>query len=121
MASIYDLCGAAASAAAGVAVYAGTETLQLWDWLLATDDNVQGGDVAAADLTEARQMAAAAAASSSAATALGQVRLGGGTVVFINKSVPRSPAGLVRATFWYTALMANDTCSLTWRVLHIPS
>lgn len=54
-------------------VIAGTETLQLWDWLLATDDSAPGGDVAAADLVEARQMAAAAASSSNAAGALGQV------------------------------------------------
>jgi hypothetical protein len=46
---------------------AGTETLQLWDWLLATDDCVPGGDVAAADLTEARQTAAAAASTAAAA------------------------------------------------------
>jgi hypothetical protein len=52
----------------------GTETLQLWDWLLATDDSAPGGDVAAVDLTEARQMAAAAAATSNAAGALQQVR-----------------------------------------------
>jgi hypothetical protein len=52
----------------------GTETLQLWDWLAATDESVQGGDVAVADLTEARQLAAAAASSSGAvAAALQQV------------------------------------------------
>lgn len=94
-------------------MYAGTETLQLWDWLLATDDSVQGGDVAAADLTEARQMAAAAAASSSAATALGQVRLVGGPAAVV-KGYP-SP---VKATMWHIAVMANDTCSLSWRVLY---
>ncbi|KAF8057289.1 GTS1 [Scenedesmus sp. PABB004] len=51
----------------------GTETLQLWDWLAATDEAAPGGDMAVADLTEARSMAAAAAAGGSAAGLLGEV------------------------------------------------
>lgn len=51
----------------------GTETLQLWDWLAATVEGMEGGDVAVADLTEARQMAAAAAGSSSAASLFTEV------------------------------------------------
>lgn len=53
----------------------GTETLQIWDWLAATVDDVQGGNVAVADLTEARQMAGAAAAGSAAASLLAEVSL----------------------------------------------
>lgn len=53
----------------------GTETVQLWDWLAATVEDMQGGDVAVADLTEARQMAAAAASSSSAAGLFTEVRI----------------------------------------------
>lgn len=52
----------------------GTESVQLWDWLAATVEEVQGGDVAVADITEARQMAVAAARSSSAASFFEEVR-----------------------------------------------
>lgn len=55
--------------------------MQLWDWLLATDESTPGGDVAAADLTKARQSAAAAAAvanRSNATGAFSQIRLEGG-------------------------------------------
>ncbi|KAF6256824.1 WD40-repeat-containing domain protein [Scenedesmus sp. NREL 46B-D3] len=51
----------------------GTETLQLWDWLAAAAEDAVGGDVAVADLAEARQMAAAAAGASSAAALFGEV------------------------------------------------
>ncbi|WIA21984.1 hypothetical protein OEZ85_004340 [Tetradesmus obliquus] len=51
----------------------GTETLQLWDWLAATQEDAAGGDTAVADLAEARQMAAAAAGASSAAALFGEV------------------------------------------------
>jgi len=54
---------------------AGTETLQLWDWLAATVEDVAGGDTAVADLAEARRLAAAAASQSSAAALFGEVSL----------------------------------------------
>eukprot|EP00775_Hariotina_reticulata_P001783 gene1783-2117_t len=51
----------------------GTETLQLWDWLAATVEDVAGGDTAVADLTDARQLAAAAASQSAAAALFSEV------------------------------------------------
>eukprot|EP00878_Enallax_costatus_P031670 GHUV01034647.1.p1 GENE.GHUV01034647.1~~GHUV01034647.1.p1 ORF type:complete len:182 (-),score=64.40 GHUV01034647.1:340-885(-) len=53
----------------------GTETVQIWDWLAATIEDAQGGDVAVADLAEARQMAVAAAAGTSAASLFAEVSL----------------------------------------------
>lgn len=51
----------------------GTETVQLWDWIAASVEEVAGGDTAVADLTEAREMAAAAAGASNAASLFAEV------------------------------------------------
>lgn len=50
-------------------VRTGTETLQLWEWRLATQEGAAGGDVALADFAECRAAAAAAAASCPAVAA----------------------------------------------------
>jgi hypothetical protein len=63
---------------------AGTETLQLWDWLAATVEDMAGGDTAVADLAEARQLASAAASQSSAAALFGEV-----SSAWIASSVPQ--------------------------------
>jgi hypothetical protein len=48
----------------------GTEGLQLWDWAAAADEAAPGGDVAAADLPDARRDAGAAAAAAGIADLL---------------------------------------------------
>ena len=54
-------------------VRTGTETLQLWEWRLAAQDDLQGGDEAFAIWTEARATAVEAAAGGTAGSALTEV------------------------------------------------
>ncbi|GIL42775.1 hypothetical protein Vafri_159 [Volvox africanus] len=54
-------------------VRTGTETVHLWEWLRATNEDVAGGDMQFADFPAARDTASQACAASSAASLLPQV------------------------------------------------